>query len=121
MPPKAERRRYLPLVQAMGFDAVEVGVDEQASEAEARDLARELKDAGLAIGCVRAGGGLCNPLTAHANFDKLVRAVRYASWTGATVVNTALVTPPTHPGGPRRGRRGRAGSRGATRTAPSAR
>ena len=117
MPPKAERRRYLPLVQAMGFDAVEVGVDEQASEAEARDLARELKDAGLAIGCVRAGGGLCNPLTAHANFDKLVRAVRYASWTGASVVNTALVTPPTHPGGPGVGRQGEAVSQGASRTA----
>ena len=120
MPPKAERRRYLPLVQAMGFDAVEVGVDEAADEPTARDFARELQDAGLAVACVRAGGGLCHPLTAQTNFQKLTRAVQYAGWTGASVVNTALVTPPTHPGGPGVGRQGEEVSQGASRTASGA-
>ncbi|HEX8968053.1 MAG TPA: hypothetical protein VF937_09245, partial [Chloroflexota bacterium] len=58
MPPRAERRRYLPLVRSMGFDAVEVGVDEAADERTARELADELRDYGLAIGAVRAGGAL---------------------------------------------------------------
>jgi len=50
MPPRAERQRYLPLVKSMGFDAVEVGVDDMLDEQGARDLARELSDQGLAIG-----------------------------------------------------------------------
>lgn len=120
MPPRSERRQYLPLVRAMGFDAVEIGVDETAHEETARELARELEDVGLAIGCVRAGGGLCHPLTAQANLEKLLKAVRYASWTGASVVNTALVTPPTHPGGPGVGRQGEEVSQGASRTASAA-
>src|SRR5712691_11445652 len=40
MPPRAERRRYLPLVKAMGFAAVEVPADESVDERSARDLAR---------------------------------------------------------------------------------
>ena len=58
MPPRAERRRYLPLVKAMGFDAVEVPVDESADEQAARDLASELREEGLSIGTVRGGGAL---------------------------------------------------------------
>jgi len=120
MPPRSERSRYLPLVKGMGFDAVEVGVDETADERAARELAREVEDTGLAIGCVRAGGGLCHPLTALANLEKLLKAVRYASWTGATIVNTALVSPATHPGGPGVGRQGEVVSQGASRTASAA-
>jgi sugar phosphate isomerase/epimerase len=117
MPPTAERRRYLPLVRAMGFDAVEVGVDEQADERAARELAHELHAEGLAIGAVRAGGGLSHPLAAPRAYERLQRAIRYASWTGAGVVNTALVNPPTHPGGPGADRRGEPVSQGASRTA----
>src|SRR5436305_8175382 len=62
MPPRAERRRYLPSVKAMGFAAVEVPVDETGDEQSARDLARELADAGLDIGAVRGGGPLAHPL-----------------------------------------------------------
>src|ERR1051326_3234951 len=71
MPPRAERRRYLPLVKAMGFDAVEVGVDQTADASAARELASELEEHGLGVGCVRAGGGLCHPLAAEAALDKL--------------------------------------------------
>jgi sugar phosphate isomerase/epimerase len=117
MPPRAERRRYLPVVRSMGFYAVEVGVDEQASEAEARELARELDGEGLAIGVVRAGGSLSHPLSAQRAYDRLQHAIRYAGWMGATVVNTALVNPATHPGGPGSGRQGEQVSQGASRVA----
>jgi sugar phosphate isomerase/epimerase len=117
MPPKAERRRYLPLVKSMGFDAVEVGVDERADEAAARELAEEVRSEGLAIGAVRAGGSLSHPLSAQAAHARLQRAIRYAGWTGAEVVNTALVNPPSHPGGPGSGHQGEQVSQGASRVA----
>jgi hypothetical protein len=62
LPPRAERRRYLPLVKGMGFEAVEVPVDESVDQATAKELAWELHDFGLDIGCVRAGGALAHPL-----------------------------------------------------------
>jgi sugar phosphate isomerase/epimerase len=117
MPPRAERRRYLPLVKAMGFDAVEVPVDESADELTARDLARELRDHGLDVGAVRAGGALHHALTGARAAQKLDRAIRYAGWTGAPIVNTALVSPATHPDGPGAGRQGEQVSQGASRTA----
>ena len=117
MPPRAERRRYLALVKAMGFEAAEVPVDEAADEHAARDLARELQEYGLELGAVRAGGALNHPLTAGRAVQKLERAVRYAGWAGAPVVNTALVSPPTHPNGPGSGRQGEQVSQGASRTA----
>ena len=117
MPPREQRRGYLPLVKAMGFEAVEVPVDESATESAARDLERELGDHGLEIGAVRAGGALNHPLTGNRQLEKLQRAIRYASWTGASVVNSALVSPPTHPDGPGSGRQGEQVSQGASRTA----
>jgi sugar phosphate isomerase/epimerase len=117
MPPRAERRRYLPLVKSMGFDAVEVSVDDAADEHSARELTHELRDQGLAVGAVRAGGALHHPLSGGRAREKLDRAIRYAGWTGATVVNTALVSPPTHPNGPGAGRQGEQVSQGASRTA----
>ena len=117
MPPRAERRGYLPQVKAMGFDAVEVGVDESADEQDARELARELQDHGLNIAAVRAGGSLSHPLAAAGAREKLDRAIRYAGWLGASVVNTALVSPPTHPDGPGAGRQGEQVSQGGSRTA----
>src|SRR5438132_5294436 len=77
MPPRAERRRYLPLVKAMGFDAVEVGVDESADEPAAIELARDVRDAGLTIGVVRGGGSLHHALTGPRAYERLMRAVRY--------------------------------------------
>ena len=117
MPPSAERRRYLPLVKGMGFDAVEVSVDDTADEHATRELTRELQGHGLELGAVRAGGALNHPLTAGRAVQKLERAVRYAGWAGAPVVNTALVSPPTHPNGPGSGRQGEQVSQGASRTA----
>ena len=117
MPPRAERRRYLPLVKSMGFDAVEVGVDEAADEPTARDLAAEMRADGLDIGAVRGGGSLSHPLTGQQAYARLQKAIRYAGWTGASIVNTALVNPASHPGGPGAGRQGEQVSQGASRVA----
>jgi sugar phosphate isomerase/epimerase len=117
MPPRAERRRYLPLVKSMGFAAVEVGVDEAADERSVRDLAAELHDYGLEVGAVRAGGALCVPLSGERARRRLDSAIRYAAWTEASIVNTALVSPPTQPDGPGAMRQGEQVSQGASRTA----
>jgi sugar phosphate isomerase/epimerase len=117
MPPRAERRRYLPLVKSMGFSAVEVPANEAADERSARDLALELADAGLDIGAVRGGGALAHPLSGERARQRLELAIRYASWTGASIVNTAMVSPPTHPNGPGAGRQGELVSQGASRIA----
>ena len=125
MPPtRQDRRRYLPLVRKLGFEGVEVpagGVAGLAeAEPEARELGRELADAGLPIVCVRGGGPIAHPLAGPAARQRLERAIRFASWVGAEVVNTAMVSPPTHPGGPGHGRQGETVSQGASRTATEA-
>jgi len=117
MPPRAERSRYLPLVRDMGFAGVEVPVDEHGDEHSARELARELRDAGLDIGCVRGGGALAHPLVGEGSRQRLESAIHYAAWVGASVVNTAMVSPATHPDGPGFGRQGEQVSQGASRTA----
>ncbi len=117
MPPREHRGRFLDFVRQMGFLAVEVGVDEQASEADAQELARELDNAGLKVGCVRAGGALAHPQSGPAARQKMERAIQYAQWLQAEIVNTALVSPPTHPGGPGTQRQGETVSQGASRTA----
>jgi sugar phosphate isomerase/epimerase len=117
LPPRAERRRYLPLVKGMGFEAVEVPVDESVDEATAKELAWELHDFGLDIGCVRAGGALAHPLAGERARKRLEGAIRYAAWTGASIVNTAMVSPSTNPHGPGAGHQGEQISQGASRTA----
>ena len=117
MPPRAERRRYLPLVKAMGFAAVEVPANDAADERSARDLALELADAGLDIGAVRGGGALAHPLSGERARQRLEHAIRYASWTGASIVNTAMVSPLTQPNGPGAGHQGEQVSQGASRIA----
>jgi len=117
MPPREHRSHYLPLVRSIGFDGVEVGVDEQVDESAARDLATELGDAGLSIICVRAGGALAHPQSGPGARKRLERAIRYAGWVGASVVNTAMVTPATHPDGPGSQRTGEPIAQGSSRLA----
>jgi sugar phosphate isomerase/epimerase len=117
MPPREHRPSYLAVVKSMGVEGVEVGVDEQADEACAHQLRDELRDAGLSVVCVRGGGALAHPLSGPPARKKLECAIQYAAWTGASVVNTALVSPPTHPGGPGAQRQGEPVSQGASRSA----
>src|SRR4051812_33825023 len=42
MPPREHRAAYLGLVRSIGFDGVEVGVDERSDANAARDLSSEL-------------------------------------------------------------------------------
>src|SRR5204863_5504942 len=77
MPPREHRSRYLALVHAMGFEGVEVGVDDQADQAAAHALRDELGEAGLSVVCVRAGGSLVQP----AARTRMECAIQYAAWT----------------------------------------
>ena len=58
MPPKEHRPRYLKLVKAYGFEALEIPANSQQEidDGIALDFGKELADAGLPAGCVRAGG-----------------------------------------------------------------
>jgi sugar phosphate isomerase/epimerase len=120
MPPREHRGPYLAVLRSFGFNSVEVGVDESATEADARELRDELSDGGIAVGCVRAGGALAHPQSGPAAKKRLEAAIRYASWLGAEIVNTAMVSPATHPGGPGSQRQGEPVSQGASRTASEA-
>src|SRR5919201_1499389 len=120
MPPRQHRAGYLEHVRSLGFDGVELPVEEAAEAAAAREVAAELRGAGLEAMCIRAGGALAHPLAGPSARRKLECAIQYASWVGARVVNTALVSPPTDPGGPGHARQGERVSQGASRTASEA-
>jgi sugar phosphate isomerase/epimerase len=120
MPPRQHRAGYLEHVRSLGFDGVELPVEEDGEAAAARELAAELGGAGLEAMCIRAGGALAHPLAGPSARRRLECAIQYASWVGASVVNTALVSPPTHPGGPGHARQGEPVSQGASRTASQA-
>lgn len=104
LPPKEIRASYLKKVQSMGFDGLELGILEaggaDASEKMARDLAQELRDAGVPCVAIRGGGGMHSPRVAARNRAALEAAVKLAGWMGAEVVNTTTITPPipTMPG-----------------------
>jgi sugar phosphate isomerase/epimerase len=61
---------------------------------------RRLRRAGLPIGCVRAGGTLTDARHGPRNRQRQVRAVQFAGWVGAEIVNTALSAPARRPGHP---------------------
>ena len=115
MPPRQQRPRYLSLVRSMGFDGVEVGVEEDADATSAQDLAREMADAGLSI-LSRARVARCTIRWPGRRANDWTR-ICYAAWLGAGLVNTALVSPPTDPRGPGAARQGEPVSQGASRTA----
>ena len=95
---------FLKRARAIGFDALEVGVETLertgGSEREVKALGRRLGDVGLPIGCVRSGGTLTDAKHGPRNRERLARAVQLASWVGAEVVNSALSAPARRPGHP---------------------
>ena len=122
LPPGEHRPKYLALVKSFGFDGLEIPVAaaEDANEAAAQELADELRSAGVPAVCIRGGGPIAHPTAGPTARQRLEKAIRFAGWTGAGVVNTTFVTPPTHPGGPGHGRQGEQVSQGASRTASEA-
>jgi sugar phosphate isomerase/epimerase len=122
MPPREHRPRYLKIVKSHGFDGLEVAPTTATTpdEAGARELADELRSVGLPAVCVRTGGPIAHPLAGPAARRDLELAIRFAAWMGAGLVNTTVMTPPSHPGGPGHRRIGEQASQGASRTATEA-
>jgi sugar phosphate isomerase/epimerase len=124
MPDRLVRAKYLPIVKEAGFEGVEIpagGVLRgEVTEAAARDLGAELRDAGLPAVCVRGGGPLAHPREGANARKRLRQTIEYAAWIGASVVNSGIVTPATLPDGPGAERRGEPTSQGASRYATEA-
>lgn len=124
MPAREHRPRYLKHVKDAGFDGIEIPAGgwlaNKADEATARDLGSELRDAGVPALCVRAGGPVAHPKEGAKVRERIGKAIDFAAWIGATVVNSTIVTPATLPGGPGSERRGERTSQGASRYASEA-
>ena len=97
---------FLRTAKDIGFDAIEVGVEvlerTGGSERQVKAFGRRLREAGMPIGCVRAGGTLTDARHGPRNRARQASAIQFAGWVGATVVNTALSAPARRPGTPGR-------------------
>ena len=95
---------FLRRSKAVGFDALEVGVEvferTGGSEQQVRAFGRRLREAGMPIGCVRSGGTLTDARHGARNQERQARAIQFAGWVGAEIVNTALSAPARRPGHP---------------------
>src|SRR5437879_10907119 len=92
LPPKEARGGFLRKVREIGFEGLEVTVP-HAGEAEARELRRELEDAGLPGAAVRGGGASLHPRDLTGNRERMEAAIRAAEWLGAPVVNASIGMP----------------------------
>lgn len=119
MPPKEHRPRYLKMVKSYGFDTVEIPANSQQEidDGVAMDFGKELADAGLPAGCVRAGGPIAHHREGASARERLNRAIKVAKALGASVVNTTFVTPAYDPNGVGAERRGQPISQGSSRLA----
>ena len=77
LPPPEVRAGWLSKVREVGFEGLELGLEDLAdrSDAEVDDLGRELRDAGLPCLGIRGGGGLHNPRVGSHNRARLERGV----------------------------------------------
>jgi sugar phosphate isomerase/epimerase len=95
---------FLARVAAMGFAGLEVGVEVfdklSGEEKRVKDLGKRFVDAGTPVLCIRSGGTLTEAKHGPANREKQLRAIQYAGWVGATVINGALSAPFRYPGKP---------------------
>lgn len=122
IPPPEVRAAYLRKVRESGFAAIEIGLGQGVgrSEAEVRALRGDLEAAGVPCMAVRAGGGFAHPQVAAVNRQRLRDAITMATWIGAPIVNTALVTPPPDPYGVGASAVGERVSQGSSRRATEA-
>jgi len=92
--------RFLANVARMGFDGIEVGAEmlDRVGENEKgmKELGKRLADAGAPIVSIRGGGSFIDPRRGRTNREKQLRAVKYAGWLGAELVNSAISSPPRY-------------------------
>ena len=95
LPPPEVRTRWLSKVRDIGFEGLELGLDDliDRSDAEVDDLGGELRAAGLPCLGIRGGGGLHHPRVAKQNRARLERGVDLAARIGAGVLNTLTNAP----------------------------
>ncbi len=102
--PDAYNGPFLKRVRDIGFNALEVGgeVIEKTggSESKVKEFGKRVAGEGLPIGCVRAGGTLTDAQHGPKNQERQMRAIQFAGWVGAEVVNGALSAPSRYPGHP---------------------
>lgn len=91
---------FLRRVKDTGFDALEVGtevLDKLGDEAKVKAFAGRINGFGLEIGALRSGGTVLEAQHGPANRERMKRAIQYAGWAGAEVVNGALSAPLRYP------------------------
>ena len=124
IPPPEVRGPYLRKLRELGFEGIEVGLGQGVgrSEAEVRELRRELEDAGVPCAALRGGGGFAHadPAVVERGRQRLEEAIRTAAWIGSNLVNMALSVPTAETPGQMGGGVGRRVSEGGSRTAGDA-
>lgn len=94
---------FLRRVKDTGFDALEVGaevLDKLGDESKVREFGKRIEGFGLKIGALRSGGTVIEAQHGPANRERMERAINYAGWVGAEVINGALSAPSRYPGHP---------------------
>ena len=122
IPPKEVRGKYLKKVREIGFEGIEVGLGQGVgtSEAEIKDLGKELDAAGVPCAAVRGGGGFTRPFVGARSREAVTGAVKMAAWIGANLINMTVTMPSGHPGGLVGGGVGARISPGGSKTATAA-
>src|SRR5262245_51792339 len=73
---------FLTRVRTIGFDALEVGIEVfekiGGSERQVKAFGRRLRDAGIPVGCIRAGGTLSDARHGPRNRGRQVAAIQFA-------------------------------------------
>ena len=96
---------FLSRVKDIGFDALEVGAEVfdrlgEGNDKQVKEFGKRVEGFGLKVGALRSGGTVIEARHGPANQAKMKRAIDYAAWTGAEVVNGALSSPARYPGHP---------------------
>lgn len=122
IPPKEVRGKYLKKVREIGFEGIEVGLGQGVgtSEAEIKELGKELDAAGVPCAAVRGGGGFTRPFTAAKSRAAVTGAIKMAAWIGSNLINMTVTMPTGNAPGLVGGGVGGFESPGASKTATAA-
>lgn len=91
LPPPPARERFLRKAREIGFEGLELPVPRE--EVAARELRRQIEDAGLPCRAVRGGGPSLHPRALDGNRARMEAAIRAAAWLGSPVVNASIAMP----------------------------